>query len=135
MKTTFVGLLFFSATPQFIKDQFQAAVNAKLPFIVGEFAVYGAYAGGASQCGPKGQVDYLTILSETQRLDIGWLAGKWGPGNVGGGDPLDVIMDMTVDSKFNTLKGWGKEVALTNANGIQKTAVRSPFLVNNMICK
>jgi mannan endo-1,4-beta-mannosidase len=125
----------FGATPQFIKDQFQAAVNAGLPFIVGEFAAYGAYAGGASSCGPKGQVDYQTILSETQRLDIGWLAWEWGPGNVGGGDPLCVIMDMTTDSKFSTLKGWGKEVALTNVNSIQKTAVKAPFLTNNLLCK
>jgi mannan endo-1,4-beta-mannosidase len=125
----------FGATPQFIKDQFDAAVKAGLPFIVGEFAPYGAYAGGASICGPKGQVDYQTILSETQRLGIGWLAWEWGPGNVGGGDPLCIVMDMTVDSQFKNLKGWGKEVALTHANGIQKTAVRSPFLTNNMVCK
>jgi mannan endo-1,4-beta-mannosidase len=125
----------FGATPQFINDQFQAAVNAGLPFIVGEFAAYGAYAGGESICGPKGQVDYKTILSEAQRLDIGWLVWEWGPGNTGGGDPLCVVMDMTTDSKFNTLKGWGKEVALTNAASIQKTAVRSPFLLNNKRCQ
>ncbi|WP_420150010.1 glycoside hydrolase family 5 protein [Spirosoma sp.] len=123
------------ATPQFIKDQFQAAVSAGLPFIVGEFSAYGAYAGGASQCGPKGTVDYQTILSETQRHGIGWLLWEWGPGNTGGGDPLCVVMDMTVDSKFSTLKGWGKEAAITNANSIQKTSVRSPFLVNKRICK
>lgn len=123
------------ATPQFIKAQFQDAVNAGLPFIVGEFAAYGAYAGNESICGPKGQVDYKTILTEAQRLDIGWLVWEWGPGNDGGGDPLCVIMDMTTDSKFATLKGWGKDVALTHVAGIQKTSVLSPFLVNNQLCK
>ena len=126
----------FGATPQFISDQFQAAVNAKLPFIVGEFAAYGAYAGeGESICGPKGRVDYQTILTETQRLGIGWLAWEWGPGNVGGGDPLCVVMDMTTDSKFPTLKGWGLEAATTHAASIQKTSVLSPFLANGQLCK
>ncbi len=126
----------FGATPQFIKAQFDAAVKAGLPFIVGEFASQGAFAGkGESMCGPKGRVDYQTILTEAQRLDIGWLAWEWGPGNVGGGDPLCVVMDMTVDSKAHTLKGWGNEVAITHAASIQKTAVRSPFLINNRICK
>lgn len=123
------------ATPQFIRDQFQSAVNAGLPFIVGEFAGYGAYAGADSPCSSKGQIDYKTILSETQRLDIGWLVWEWGPGNVGGGDPLCVVMDMTTNSTFSTLKGWGKEVAVTNAASIQKTVARSPFLVNNQVCK
>ena len=122
------------ATPQFIKNQFSAAVAAGLPFIVGEFSAYGAYAGGESICGPKGKVDYKTILSEAQRLDIGWLVWEWGPGNVGGGDPLCINMNMTTNSTFSTLKDWGKEVASTNAASIQKTSVRSPFLVNNQVC-
>lgn len=125
----------YGATPEFIKDQFSAAVKAGLPFIVGEYSAYGAYADGASICSNKGQVDYLTIIAEAQRLDIGWLAWEWGPGNDGGGDPLCVVMDMTTDSKMNTLKGWGREVALTNAASIQKTSVRSPFLVNDRFCK
>lgn len=123
------------ATPQFIKSQFQDAIAAGLPFIVGEFAAYGAFAGDSSICGPRGVVDYRTILSEAQRQDIGWLAWEWGPGNTGGGDSLCVVMDMTANSKFSTLKGWGKEVAVTSANSIQKTAVRSPFLVTNRVCK
>ncbi|MBC3788320.1 glycoside hydrolase family 5 protein [Spirosoma utsteinense] len=125
----------YGATPEFIKDQFSKAVNTGLPFIIGEFAGYGAYAGGASMCSDQGRVDYQTIVSEAQRLDIGWLAWEWGPGNVGGGDSLCVVMDMTTNSKLNTLKGWGKDVALTNAASIQKTAVRAPFLVNNRVCK
>lgn len=126
----------FGATPQFIKDQFQAAVNAGLPFIIGEFAGFGAFAGtNVSPCGPKGQIDYQTIISEAQRLDIGWLVWEWGPGNTGGGDPLCVIIDMTTDSKFNTLKGWGKDVAVTHAASIQKTSVRSPFILNGLTCQ
>ncbi|WP_082111563.1 cellulase family glycosylhydrolase [Spirosoma radiotolerans] len=125
------------ATPEFIKNQFQAAVNVGLPFIVGEFSAYGAYVekGKGDSCGPEGRVDYKTVLTETQRLDIGWLVWEWGPGNDGGGNPLCVIMDMTTDSKFATLKGWGKEVALTHAAGIQKTSILSPFLANNQVCK
>ncbi len=120
------------ASPQFIKDQFEAAVKANLPFIVGEFAAYGAYAGNASICSAAGRVDYQTILSETQRLGIGWLAWEWGPGNAGGGDPLCSVMDMTTDGRFVNLVGWGKDLALTNTNGIQRTSSRPPSLV---LCK
>jgi mannan endo-1,4-beta-mannosidase len=123
------------ASPQFIKQQLEAAVNAGLPFIVGEFAAYGAYAGNESICGPNGKVDYQTIMTEAQRLDIGWLAWEWGPGNAGGGDPLCSVMDMTTDGQFNNLVGWGKETAITHANSIQKTAVRAPFLANSLQCR
>lgn len=123
------------ATPDFIRNQFQTAVDAGLPFIVGEFAAYGAYAGEhQSLCGPNGRVDYQTIVSEAQRLDIGWLAWEWGPGNAVN-DSLCAVMDMTTNSTFATLKGWGKEIALTSPGSIQKTAVRSPFLLNGMTCK
>ena len=121
----------FGATPQFIKEQFEAAANAGLPFIVGEFAAYGAYAGGESICGPKGQVDYQAILTEAQRLEIGWLAWEWGPGNAGGGDPLCTIMDMTTDGQFKNLRSWGKEVAITHANSIQKTSIKAPSVTGS----
>lgn len=130
----------FGATPEFIRQQFQSAVDAELPFIVGEFAAYGAYAGENPQtdkpesiCGPKGRVDYQTIVSEAQRLDIGWLVWEWGPGNAVN-DAACAIMDMTTNSTFSTLKDWGKEIALTSPYSIQKTAVRSPFLVNGLAC-
>ncbi|MDJ1486332.1 cellulase family glycosylhydrolase [Cytophagaceae bacterium YF14B1] len=122
------------ANAQFIRQQFEAAVNASLPFIVGEFAAYGAYAGDESICGPNGKVDYQTIISEAQRLGIGWLAWEWGPGNAGGGDPLCSVMDMSTDGQFTNLTGWGKETALTHINSIQKTSIRAPFLVNNSQC-
>lgn len=123
------------ATPQFIKQQFEAAVNARLPFIVGEFSAFGAFAGNESICGAKGRVDYQTILAESQRLDIGWLAWEWGPGNAGGGDPLCSVMDMTTDNKFATLRGWGLDVATTNTNGIKATSVRKPLLVGSATCR
>ena len=116
----------FGATPEFITAQFEAAVNAGLPFIVGEFSAFGAFAGAESMCSPSGRVDYQMILTETHRLDIGWLAWEWGPGNEGGGDPLCIIMDMSTDGKFKNLTGWGKEVALTHPNSIQKTSVKAP---------
>lgn len=124
------------ATPAFIRQQFEAAVNARLPFIVGEFAAFGAYPGSGSEsiCGPNGRVDYQTIISEAQRLDIGWLAWEWGPGNNGGGDPLCSVMDMTTNNRFETLRGWGRDVALVHPNSIQKTATRPPFMLNNFRC-
>ena len=75
-------------------------------------------------CSEAGEALYLTILEETAARGIGWFAWEWGPGNAGGGDPLCVVMDMTAESTFATLKeGWAAEVALTSPYGIRNTSV------------
>lgn len=110
------------ATPQFIKGQFEAAVAANYPLIIGEFSAFGAFNGNASICAEGGRVDYKTIIAEAQRLGIGWYAWEWGPGNIFGGAGCD-IMDMTTNGRFDTLKaGWATEVATTDPNSIKNTA-------------
>lgn len=126
----------YGANAAFIQSQFQAAVTKNIPFLVGEFAKYGAYAGqGISPCSNGGLVDYQTILAQANQLQIGWLAWEWGPGNTGGGDPLCSDMDMTTASTYATLKDWGLDVAVTNPNGIKKTAIRPPFILNGLKCQ
>jgi mannan endo-1,4-beta-mannosidase len=99
------------ADATFIHEKLAAAVDAGLPLVVGEFSRYGAYAGDASICSEAGEVDYATILAETARDGIGWYAWEWGPGNVGGGDPLCTVMDMTTASTLATLQaGWATDV-------------------------
>jgi mannan endo-1,4-beta-mannosidase len=114
------------ATPAFITAQFEAAVIANVPFIIGELSKYGARAGnGVSVCSTAGMVDYEWMATECQRLGIGWLAWEWGPGNAGGGDPLCTIMDMTTNNTYLGLTGWGLDLATNSTYGLittQKTA-------------
>lgn len=95
----------------------EKSVELKLPFVVGEFAPVAA--GGARE------IPYKHIMSEAERLNIGWLAWSWGPGNFDSPE-----MDMTAHGSFNTLVGWGKEVAVDSPLGIQNTSVIPNFIQN-----
>ena len=92
-----------------IVAELQESADIGLPLIVGEFAHAGV---GCSQ-----SIDYKTILAKTHKHEIGWLAWSWGPGNQDCGE-----MDMTEDGRFETLHGWGLEVAVTDPNSIRNTS-------------
>lgn len=100
-----------------ITNALEASVALDLPFMVGEFA--------HAEVGCRGRIAYTHILTETQRLGIGWLAWSWGPGNSD-----CAAMDMTDDGRFETLHDWGLEVAITDPNSIQNTSVRPGYIVN-----
>lgn len=107
------------ANAAFITNALTAAHNANYPLIVGEFSKYGAYNGNQSICAAGGEIDYATILSVTQSLNIGWYAWEWGPGNAYG-DPLCAVMDMTPDRLYAHLNsGWATDVV----NSIESTSV------------
>ncbi len=95
----------------------ETSVQKKLPLIVGEFAPVAA--GGARE------IPYKFIMGECERLGIGWLCWSWGPGNFDSPE-----MDMTEHSSYNTLVGWGKEVAVDSPLGIQNTSVIPNFIQN-----
>ncbi len=106
---------------QYVIDEIQESVDMKLPLIIGEFAQKSV------DCTPE--IPYLTILDEAQKQGIGWLAWSWGPGNTDCSE-----MDMTTDGTFNTLMGWGLEVATTHKNSIANTSV-VPYFVKNGTCE
>ncbi len=100
------------------------AVALDLPFIVGEFA----NRSPANGCGPA--LDYLGILAEANAREIGWLPWSWGDNDSDGwwnGDCWE--FDMTSTFSFDSLERWGLEVAVTDENSIQNTAVRPHSLV------
>jgi mannan endo-1,4-beta-mannosidase len=117
------------ADANFIRTHLQQSVALNYPLIVGEFSQFGAFAGaGNSVCSPKGEIDYATILEVCHQHEIGWYAWEWGPGN-DFNDPLCVVMDMTRDRRFATLKpGWAEEVAISSPYSIKNTAVTPPTL-------
>lgn len=117
------------ADAAFITNQLQAAVDANLPFIIGEFA---AKFNQDVQC--VIECDYKTIIQQCQEKEIGWLVWEWGPGNEFT-DPTCEVMNMTMDGYYNTLKdGWAKEVALTSQYGIAQTSVTPKYIINSGKC-
>ena len=100
-----------------IKGTLEESLKRKIPLIIGEFAPVAA--GGVRE------IPYKFIMSECERLNIGWLAWSWGPGNFDSPE-----MDMTVHGSYNTLIGWGKEVAVDSPLGIQNTSVIPNFIQN-----
>jgi len=101
---------------QFVIDEIKESVDLNLPLIVGEFANKGP---GCSCCIP-----YQTIIEQCALNEIGYLPWSWGPGN---NDCAE--MDMTEDGTFDTLHGWGLEVAITSTYSIRNLAVRPEWLV------
>jgi len=97
----------------------QQTVELGLPFIVGEFA----NRSPANGCGPA--LDYLGIIAEANDHDIGWLPWSWGDNSADGwwnGDCWE--FDMTRTFSYDSLERWGLEVAVTDPNSIENTAIR-----------
>ncbi|WP_437779302.1 cellulase family glycosylhydrolase [Sorangium sp. So ce1097] len=100
-----------------ITRELDESVALNLPLMVGEFAQHAVY-----QCSQH-PFDYKALLKKSAELEVGWLAWSWGA--VKNGDCQDDgPFDMTTDGTFAGLTGWGLEVAVTDANSIQKTSVR-----------
>ena len=95
----------------------EESVEKNIPLMIGEFAPVAV--NGARE------IPYKFIMAEAERLDIGWLAWSWGPGNLDSPE-----MDMTTHSSYNTLVSWGKEVCVDSPLGIQNTSVIPNFIQN-----
>lgn len=96
--------------------------GAALPFVVGEFANREPPGCGAA-------LDYGGLITEANSRGIGWLAWSWGdndPNKRWNGDCDE--FDMAETFAYDSLFGWGKEVAVSLPASIQNTAVRSPWL-------
>ena len=104
-------------TEQTVIDELAESVAMELPLMVGEF-------GNRWNMTPSGQIPYLTILEQTDLDDIGMFPWEWGPGN----NP-QTWLDMTNDSTYDTLFGWGLEVSVTDEHSIANTAVRPYSMV------
>ncbi|MCR5379289.1 MAG: cellulase family glycosylhydrolase [Fibrobacter sp.] len=107
----------FATVDERVTACLEKSVELNLPLIVGEFAPVAV--GGARE------IPYRHIMSECERLSIGWLCWSWGPGNFDSPD-----MDMTEHGSYNTLVGWGKEVSVDSPLGIQNTSVIPNFIQN-----
>ena len=107
---------------------FDRTVDLSLPFIVGELANKQPPGCGAS-------LDYKALLGEAERAQIGWLAWSWGddnPSTIWNTDCGE--FDMTSTFSYDTLQGWGKEVAVTLDSSIQNTSLRPYALTHDDRC-
>ncbi len=100
-----------NAPQERIKEAIDTARDKDLAIIIGEFS----HESVGCQC----CIDYKYILDYSQETGTGWLAWSWGPGNAD-----CESMDMTKDGHYDTLHGWGLEVAVTHRNSIKNTSVR-----------
>ncbi len=104
-----------TAVVQKVTDEIAESVATGLPLIIGEFASMGP---GCSCCIP-----YDVIIEQAHLNGVGYLAWSWGPGNQDCAE-----MDMTEDGTFDSLHGWGLEVAITSPHSIQAIAVRPQWI-------
>ncbi|MCE5300533.1 MAG: glycoside hydrolase family 5 protein [Spirochaetia bacterium] len=107
-----------NSPPERVQDALMTASGMDNVIVCGDFAASGV------GCAPG--IPYKTILSECSKYEVGWLAWEWGPGNKDCSE-----MDMTKDNKFDSLYGWGKEVAVESEYSIKKTAKRNECLWRN----
>jgi hypothetical protein len=91
----------------------QKASDEKLPFIVGEFG----FQHGTDPQGNPIQIPYDVLLSESQRLGLGYLPWSW-TGNASPDQPLDLTAP---SGSADALSDWGKGV-IDGDNGIRATA-------------
>lgn len=95
------------STASSVTNYLEYFLDRDLPIIVGEF-------GDAHQ----GEVvAFDAILSESERLNVGWLAWSWS----GNSDPY---LDMVSVSDWKTLSAYGEKV-LNGPNGIAETSTRA----------
>jgi mannan endo-1,4-beta-mannosidase len=106
-----------------IGDAMQKFVDAKLTFIVGEFA-------NKEPPGCGRALQYAGLIEQAQKHGIGWLAWSWGdddPDSEWNSDCGE--FDMTSTFAFDSLERWGKEVAVTLPDSIKNTAKRPQSLM------
>jgi mannan endo-1,4-beta-mannosidase len=76
------------------------------------------------QTDPGENLDYSPVMADAQTNEVGWLWWDWRMSS----------SNLTTDGTFGHWASEGQQVVITNPNGIQKTSIRSPFLVDGA-CK
>ena len=107
-------------TAQRVIDELAETVTLNLPLIVGEF-------GHIWDETESGKIPYQTIIEYCYKYQIGYLPWEFGPGN----NP-QTFLDMSTDGTYDTLHGWGLEVAVTSPYSIQNIAERPVSMLSNL---
>lgn len=105
---------------QEVIDELTESYEMELPLVVGEF-------GHIWEESEQGKIPYETIMEYCAKLDIGYIAWSWGPGN----NP-QTFLDMTSDGTFDTLNDYGTEVCLTSKYSIKNLSVIPASMLANL---
>ncbi|MBL0739908.1 cellulase family glycosylhydrolase [Chryseolinea lacunae] len=137
------------ATPAFIADQLKAANDANVPLLLGEVAANGGWPGQGvdetKSCSTEGEVNYVALLTEAAKYNMGWLLWEWGPGNgYYERDPVVLCpaMDITSNGTYASItaiqagapNAWAKDAVITGSYSIKNTAVKTPYVQNGFTC-
>ncbi|MED1563780.1 endoglucanase [Alkalihalobacillus alcalophilus ATCC 27647 = CGMCC 1.3604] len=95
-----------AGNPQQVKDNIDGVLEKNLAVVIGEF--------GHHHYGRDVAVD--TILSHSEKYDVGWLAWSW-HGNSGGVEYLDLATDFS----GTQLTEWGERIVY-GPNGLKETS-------------
>ena len=98
------------ADATFIENQFDAAFDANIALVIGEFSRWGAYNGNNSICVGAGECDYNAIMTKASQHGFGWYAWEWGPGNEFGDANCSKMNMTTKGTLASKSAGWATEV-------------------------
>ncbi|MFL5381663.1 MAG: glycoside hydrolase family 5 protein [Longimicrobiaceae bacterium] len=104
-------------------------VNARIPFLVGEFA------GVCQKCdNTNNDAPFAEILNLCEENSIGWIVWEWGPGNEFG-DPPCPAMNITSDGTYAGVQpGWASSVVNDHPFSLKNRSVRPYSMVNHGRC-
>ena len=109
-----------SAQQSRITKSYEQSKKLGIVLINGEFAIGGV----GDKCAPT--IPYQWLLSEAQRVGIGWLAWSWDTTNtdckVGSSSFFDMTSQLT--SADGLVPGWASDVMRDDPNSIQNTSIR-----------
>ncbi|MCX7683005.1 MAG: cellulase family glycosylhydrolase, partial [Anaerolineae bacterium] len=108
-----------------VMEEFAETAALGLPLVIGEFA--NAWDNDGT---PEDKIPYQLIMREAYRYGFGYYPWEWGPGN----NP-QTHLDMTRDGTYDTLHGWGLEVAITDPFSILNTSDRPYSILHGGACE
>ncbi len=102
-----------------ITSSYEKSKSLGIVLINGEFA-----SGGAGVCTQN--IPYKFLLSEAQRVGIGWFAWSWDTSNSDCNSGSGSIFNMTTNltSASGLVAGWASDVVRDDPNSIKNTSVR-----------
>jgi mannan endo-1,4-beta-mannosidase len=103
-----------------ITTSYEKSKSLGIVLINGEFAS----AGVGGNC--VANIPYAWLMSEAQRVGIGWLAWSWDTSNSDCSSGGSSIFNMTsnLTSASGLKPGWASDVVLNDTNSIKNTSVR-----------
>lgn len=106
-------------SPDTLAAQLGSAAALELPMLIGEISGYSHRSDYS--CGDP--YAFATVLDAAQKSQTGWLAWSWGAAP---NKPCSDL-DMAPGGVYDSLGGWGREVARSDPNSIEHTSLKPQY--------